>query len=512
MNVANEPLNSKITLGELLPELKMLPADVRALKVSGVNIDSREISEGDIFIALRGGRVDGQQFMSSAIEKGAVAVLIESTLGQRAGALEKINGRPVIAVGHLAERVSALAGHCYGEPSTHMNVIGVTGTNGKSTCVSLIAQIETLLGSSAASLGTLGVSLDGNSLGDFGMTTPDACLCQKLLAQLRAKGVSTVAMEVSSHGLDQNRVSGIKFKSAIFTNIGHDHLDYHESIENYVASKLKLFQSIGLQTAVVNLDDPFSGKVLSAARNHARVLSYSLLHFAADIYVKELNYTAHGVQFRLSTPWGESEISSPLIGEFNVYNLISAIACLCDAGRNFEDVVRVIPKLHSVDGRMEKINFASDITVIIDYAHTPDALGQAIAATRAHTAGKLWVVFGCGGDRDRSKRPVMARTVEKYADVAVVTSDNPRTENVELIINDVLKGFEGTAPLHFVERESAIEYAIATAEPTDVILLAGKGHENYQIIGEEKLPFNERFIAESALKARNQKRQWSDSP
>lgn len=500
----NEPITQHkidITVGQLFPGLA-LPDAVAAITISGIAIDSRQVTHGDMFIALHGARVDGQQFIPSALANGARVIAIESTPDLPSGVADWLDDVPIIAVADLATQVSALADQCFSSPSRQMSVIGVTGTNGKSTCVSLIAQLHQLTGYSSGTIGTLGAHLVGQCIYDFGMTTPDAVLCQKLLAQFRDKGAQSVAMEVSSHGLDQGRVAGVAFSAAVFTNISHDHLDYHGSLEHYAAAKQKLFETESLRAAVINLDDPHAQQMVAAAKQRATVLTYSLLHFAADIFATDMHYSTQGVEFRLVTPWGEAWVLSPLLGEFNVYNLIAALAALVAIGADFEKLLQAIPQLHSVPGRMQKITVPADVIAVVDYAHTPDALAHAIAATRVHTSGCLWVVFGCGGDRDRTKRPAMAKVAERFADVIVVTSDNPRSENPQAILTEICTGFRHKEPTIIPDREQAIHFAVARAAPGDVILIAGKGHENYQIIGTQSLPFDDVLVATSALQAR----------
>ncbi|MCR6650620.1 MAG: UDP-N-acetylmuramoyl-L-alanyl-D-glutamate--2,6-diaminopimelate ligase [Cellvibrionaceae bacterium] len=490
-----------VGLGLLLPELR-LPEAVADLQVSGVCQDSRQLVAGDLFIALSGGRADGRNFIGDALGRGAVAVLVEAGPQSPAGEIHFEREVPIVSVANLAVRVSEIASKCYGDPSTALQVIGITGTNGKSTTVSLMAQLYGMVAGRAATLGTLGVSVDGKVVHDFGLTTPDASLCQKLLADLRAEMVNFVAMEVSSHGLDQHRVAGVKFRAGIFTNLTHDHLDYHGTLQNYAAAKRKLFETMGLQAAIINLDDPFAPQMVAAAKARADVYSYSLLHFAADVYASELLYSAEGVEFRLTTPWGKTDVISPLLGEFNVYNLLAAVTTLCAIGCDFSALVAAIPQLQPVPGRMQRIAENTDVMAVVDYAHTPDALSHAIAATRVHTSGKLWVVFGCGGDRDRSKRPVMASIAERFADHVIVTNDNPRTENPDAILREICEGFSSSKHLCVADRAQAIAHAIAAAQSGDVVLIAGKGHETYQIIGSEKRNFSDVAEAVQALRRR----------
>lgn len=497
---------SDVTLENLFPELR-LPASLAAMTIASVAIDSRKTEPGSLFVALKGAKADGREFIEAAVSKGARVIAVEATSSHKVDSVEWFNDVPIISVADLAGRVSNLADVFFASPSARMDVIGVTGTNGKSTCVSLISQLYNLTGQIAGTIGTLGAYLGDQRITDCGMTTPDAVVCQQLLAQMRGAGARAVAMEVSSHGLDQNRVSGVHFNAAIFTNLSHDHLDYHGTLENYAAAKQKLFETVGLKAAIINLDDPHAQQMLAAAQLRADVFTYSLLHSAADIFATDMHYSTHGVQFRLVTPWGEAAVLSPLLGEFNVYNLVAALTALVATGANLQELLAVVPKLRSVPGRMQKVQVPADVIAVVDYAHTPDALAQAIAATRVHTSGCLWVIFGCGGDRDRSKRPAMAKVAERFADAVVVTSDNPRGEDPQSIIAGICSGFRHREPTVIIDREQAIHFAVTNAAPGDVILVAGKGHENYQLVGEQSLPFDDVLVATAALQAREYKKQ-----
>lgn len=505
MNSLVRTLVRDTQLADLLPELT-LPTQVAHLKIKGVTLDSRQVEKGDLFIALSGARQDGQQFIGDAIARGAVAIAVESTAQAPAGSVRFDNGIPVVAVAKLDQRVSAMAGYGLGDPSAQMKVVGVTGTNGKSTCVSLISQLYSEVVGRAAAIGTLGVSIAGETVSEFGLTTPDSAHGQKLLAQLWQDQVELVAMEVSSHGLDQHRVAGIAFEIGVFTNITRDHLDYHGSIENYAVAKQKLFQTYGLKSAIINLDDPFAQQMVAAAGKDTQIITYSLLEASADVYASNIRYSKTGVEFTLTSCWGTAQVNSPLLGEFNIYNLAAAISAVCASGCDFTEVVAAVGALQPVPGRMQKVAVASDVLVVVDYAHTPDALAQSIAATRVHTSGSLCVVFGCGGDRDKGKRPLMAKVAERYADTVMVTSDNPRTEQPQAIIDEIAVGFDGQSFDICVDRRESIEKIIAQSQTGDVILLAGKGHEKYQIIGEQKHHFDDVEVAAAALEKRNRTR------
>lgn len=493
---------TSMTLGELLSPMT-LDDEVASMGIDGLSVNSREITTGALFVALCGTQANGEDYIDDAVIRGAVAVLVTANENRPEGVMPAATKVPIIAMADLKNKISALSGRFYGKPSERLSVAGVTGTNGKSSIVSLIAQLQALTGTASATIGTLGVAINGETINDTGMTTPDAVDCQKWLAELYARKIRAVSIEVSSHGLDQARVAGIHFRTGVFTNISHDHLDYHGTIEHYALSKQKLFRMKTLQNAVINLDDPYAIPIIAVVRQSAQVISYSLKNPQADMFASDIQYGSDGVIFRLKTIWGSARVHSPLLGDFNVYNLIAAISVVCADKVSLASVLNQVPHLCPIPGRMEKITESEDIVVVVDYAHTPDALQHAIAATRRHTTGKLWVVFGCGGDRDKAKRPVMARIAEQFADQVVVTSDNPRTEDPHSIIEEICAGFDDSSFEVIDDRRSAITYAVANADSGDVILIAGKGHEKYQILGKEKLHFDETAIVKEALTQRN---------
>lgn len=491
-----------IRLGELLHDL-VLPADMQSVVVRGLTQDSREVREGDAFIAKAGLKRHGRDFVDLAVKKGAVAILLEDQK-QATGWIEGVD-RPVAVVmlNGLSKDISRIASWFYDEPSQKMALFGITGTNGKSTTASLIAQLHEALGRKSASIGTLGVVSAGDVIADASMTTPDAVTCQKWLAGLYEQQVSTVAMEVSSHALDQFRVSGIRFQTAVFTNLSRDHLDYHQDMQQYALAKQSLFAMPGLTRAVINIDDEYAGPMLEAVSPSVQIIRYGMSNCEADFHASNLCFRSDGVVFVLRSPWGEMQIESPLLCEFNVLNLIAAMASVCTTDVEFAQVVKSVPKLKPVAGRMQTVADAgSDLTVVVDYAHTPDALHQAICGLRKHTHGQLHVVFGCGGDRDAGKRPLMGKIAEELSDTVCITSDNPRTEDPHKIISEICKGITGNQFEISPDREQAITDVIRNAKPGDAILVAGKGHEKYQIIGENKFPFDDCAVAQQALRRR----------
>lgn len=492
-------------LAELLQN-KWLPSDVGDAAVSGLCLDHRQLAKGDLFIAIAGTRSDGRHYINEAVNAGAAAVV--KTADGDEEKIRWIGAVPVIPYVGLAKAVSGIAGEFFGNPSCDLNVLGVTGTNGKSTCTHLFAQLYSWLGKKPAVVGTLGYGLlddAGSRLVATGLTTADPIASQRILAELRNGGADTVAMEVSSHSLDQHRVADISFAAAVFTNLTRDHLDYHGDMAHYGLAKKKLFLQPGLQHRVTNLDDAFGRQLAASFESspRSRTWTYSLADNSADLYLENIEHLPGGVQAEIHTPWGKGELSTPLLGDFNLSNLLAVVAVACAQGNKLTAVLNAVPKLRPVAGRMEQVSEADDLNVVVDYAHTPDSLEQALKALRVHTTGKLYCVFGCGGDRDKGKRPLMAEVAEQLADVVVVTSDNPRTETQSDIAQDIRAGF--TKPedvLYIDDRALAIRQSLAQAQAGDCILIAGKGHETYQQVGENRLPFSDVKQARLALQAR----------
>ena len=486
-----------IRLADLVTEIAV-PGPSAGLRVSGLALDSRAVRPGDLFLALRGQRHDGRDFLAAAAAAGAVAALVDAATP---GA-----PLPVFEVAELAQRISAIAGRFYGEPSRALAVTGITGTNGKTTCCQLLAQLFTALEAPAGVIGTLGAGLLGAAPQDTGFTTPDAVATQRLLAELRAAGARRVAMEVSSHSLAQGRVAAVRFHTALFTNLSRDHLDYHAGMDAYRDAKARLFRQLGLQVAVVNLDDPVGRTIAAELPAHVRRLGYSAQGRGAELRVVWADFGAAGIRARIATPWGTGELSSPLPGAFNLANLLAVIAAACGQGFALDAVLAAVPRLRAAPGRMQEVGGGRP-RVIVDYAHTPDALAQTLAALRPATEGRLWCVFGCGGERDRGKRPQMGTVAARGADVLVLTSDNPRGEDPQGILAEILAGL--SAPQRatvavMADRRRAIEHAIAAAAAEDCVLIAGKGHETWQEIHGVRWPFDDAAVARAALAARGE--------
>jgi len=480
-----------------LPELLGTPGETFAdIVIRGMELDSRKVRPGDLFLALPGETHDGRQFIEQAVANGASAVLAEAPVAGFVDALPV----PLVELPELRFEVGTLAARFYRHPSHAMQVVGVTGTNGKTTTSRILAQLSRALGKPCGVIGTL-----GNTLADdvcaTANTTPDALALQRQLAQWVAQGVVAVSMEVSSHALVQGRVSGVQFTTAIYTNLSHDHLDYHGSMDAYGRAKLQLFASEGLRHAVINADDQFAGQVRAAVSRGVQVLTYSTSGAAADVRVENARFRTDGVHAELHSPWGEAEFFSPLPGDFNLANLAAAVTALVLAGEDLLALLAAVAELRPVPGRMQAIPNSLDLQVIVDYAHTPHALEQVLQAIRPHVSGALVTVFGCGGDRDRDKRQVMGRIACALSDRVVITSDNPRSEDPHQIMRDIAVGCSGQYAL-VVDRAQAIATAVAEAGVGDCVLIAGKGHEDYQLVDGVNLPFSDAVQARAALARR----------
>jgi UDP-N-acetylmuramoyl-L-alanyl-D-glutamate--2,6-diaminopimelate ligase len=482
--------------------------------VSGLTQDSRAVRAGDAFVALQGARHHGVQFASAAVARGAAAVLAETPgpgtrvpgpakepgLGTRDPELAKQPG-PVVWIEGLRTHLGEIASRFFDDPSASLTLIGVTGTNGKTSTVQLLAQAFTHLGKRAATIGTLGAGLSG-ALHEGERTTPDVIRVHGLLAEFRDAGASHVAMEVSSHALAQQRVDGVHFDVAVFTNLTRDHLDYHGTMENYGAAKARLFAWPGLRAAVVNVDDAFGRQLAEQLPAGVRVLRYGV--DAVDAVIRALDVRTHsdGLDFDLVTQAGRGTVHSRLLGRFNVANLLAVAGALAALDVPFARIHEALEALQPVAGRMNRLGGGPLPLVVVDYSHTPDALEQALTTLSAHCEGKLICVFGCGGDRDAGKRPVMGAIAEELADVAIVTDDNPRSEDGDAIVAQIVGGMrEPERAIVERDRARAIGLAIARARAGDVVLVAGKGHEAYQESAGVKRPFDDLKVARATLGA-----------
>ncbi len=476
-----------LTLERLLSPFGLLAPEVL---LGEMQLDSRAIMPGDLFIALKGHAKDGRSFIPAAIARGAVAVIYEET----PDFAPEESPVPMIAFPRLPERLSALAGVFYGDPGRQLQLVGVTGTNGKSTTTQLIAHWCHLLGGQAGVLGTLGNGLFGQ-LQPCANTTGSAVEIQRELARELSLGADLVAMEVSSHGLVQHRVAALPFAVAAFTNLSRDHLDYHGSMEAYAAAKRELFSLLPSRDCVLNADDPVARQWLAELPD-AVVYSQQGLMFSYSgrfVVVERVEFHERGFSASINSSWGMGVLSAPLLGAFNVDNVLAALTCLLVLGYDFKALLSVAPLLLPVTGRMECFGGQDKPLLVVDYAHTPDGLEKALEAAREHCAGELWCLVGCGGDRDKGKRPMMAAVAERLADHLIITDDNPRTESAEQIVSDMLAGLRQPDSCRVQHnRQLAIKEALAAAKSGDVILIAGKGHEDYQIIGSEKLHYSDR--------------------
>jgi UDP-N-acetylmuramoyl-L-alanyl-D-glutamate--2,6-diaminopimelate ligase len=449
---------------------------------TGISDDSRRVASGDLFVAVRGWTSDGHDFLDDAAARGASVAIVEDSARTSLPSLVVREGRRAAAIA---------AATAYGDPARMLTLLGVTGTNGKTTTTSIMRHLFDDGASSSASIGTLGVLVgsEGETLpGGGGLTTPGPVELQRILRDLVDRGVKTVAMEVSSHSLDQRRVDGLEFDAVVFTNLTRDHLDYHGTMAAYLEAKSRLLDYVKRDGAtVVNADAP----EWSALRTPTRRLTFAT-RAAADIRAGDVRYTSHGSEWKLVTPHGSADVTLPLIGEVNVENGLAAAAAAFALGQEPTAIAARLASVPQVAGRLEIISTRP--TVLRDYAHTPDALERTLKTARAFTAGKLIVVFGCGGDRDKGKRPLMGAIAERDSDCAIVTSDNPRTEDPDSIIDDIEAGMRGSRHERVTDRLSAIQRAIDLAQDGDIVLLAGKGHETYQIRGTTSYPFDEKEI------------------
>lgn len=464
--------------------------------ITGISMDSRKVKPGDLFICLSGFTVDGHLYAEQAVAQGAVAILAERELDVDA---------TVAIVPDTRRAMAIVADLFFQSPTKALKLIGVTGTNGKTTTTHLIDKILRDQQKSTGLIGTIHMRI-GDVYEDVKNTTPDVLELQSSFARMRAIGTEYAIIEASSHALDMGRLRGCKFHTAVFTNLTQDHLDYHQTMENYKFAKSLLFAQLGndydvqaMKTAVLNADDPASE--LFARVTSARVITYGI-EKKADVSAANIRITSKGTSYTLHTFVGTIELNLQLMGKFNVYNTLAAVAAALAEGISLSDIKQSLEAVKGVSGRFEAVDAGQNFTVIVDYSHTPDSLENALSTVKEFAQGKVYCIVGCGGDRDRSKRPIMARIATNYADVTVLTSDNPRSEEPLAILREMEEGLKDVAAeryISLVDRREAIQYAISQAKEHDVILIAGKGHETYQIIKGEVHPFDDREVARQSI-------------
>ena len=487
------------SLGALLEGYVSIPSGLDRV-VTAVCDDSRTVAPGALFFARRGFRIDARRFACDAIASGATAVVVEG--GPTSVRLE--DGAAVVRIPDVAGAIGHAASRFYGNPSKRVSVAAVTGTNGKTSVTHLAARA---CGARCAVMGTLGAGAP-DRLEAMSLTTPGPIEIHRRLAALGAAGFDTLVMEVSSHALDQHRIEAVDVDTAVFTNLGRDHLDYHADMDAYARAKASLFHVSGVAHAVVNIDDPFGGDLFGALAANVESVALTLggarpSATSTPTVRGRITGERQGLSLDVESPWGRGPLSTCLLGRFNAYNLLSAVAIACLHGHRFDAVLQRLHGAEPISGRMQRMGGGSRPLVIVDYSHTPDALRNALAALKPLCEGELWCVFGCGGERDRGKRPQMAQAAQEGADRIIVTDDNPRGENGDSIVSDILEGLAHPDDVQ-VERDRgrAIHLAITASRAPDVILIAGKGHEAYQERKGARFPFSDVAVARRALEAR----------
>lgn len=498
-----------------LPSLKTVLTNISSAQVGvgqeffpvgPLRIDSRMVQNNDTFVALEGFQNDGRVYIPIALDNGASLILAEEENSDEFRQMfSQIAKNKIIWIRNLRDSLSEIAANYYDHPSAELKNIAVTGTNGKTSCSFLIAKTLQRMNFECYLMGTLGIGCCG-SLRESSNTTADAITLQKILAEALNSGAQFSSMEISSHGIDQNRAAAVRLNTAIFTNLTRDHLDYHGSMENYGAAKRRLFLHPYLKNVVLNMDDRFGRKlakdeeIIATKWLVTTKLPTSGSNLNRWIWAEDVVYSLQGMHAKIFTPWGSGKLDSPLIGQFNLCNLLLVVATLGAILKDLPLILSVLKNIRSAEGRMDTLGNSKTPLTVVDYAHTPDALEQALIAIREHCVGLIWCVFGCGGDRDPGKRPMMAKIAEKLANRVIVTMDNPRMESFDTIKNDIFSGFKKPEKVKYIQdRKQAIELAIKQAQPGDAVLVAGKGHENYQIIGKEKVFHSDKKVCKQVL-------------
>jgi UDP-N-acetylmuramoyl-L-alanyl-D-glutamate--2,6-diaminopimelate ligase len=490
--------------------------DIQApdIEITDLVLDSREVAIHKAFVAVKGHDLDGRDFIPQAISLGAKVILAESCDELCHGEVEMREQSIIIHFYQLNQKLSALAEQFYHRPAEKLDLVAVTGTNGKTSTVQLITQLRHLLGDVCASIGTLGsgVYQPDSILSSSKNTTPDAIQMQRLIAQFQQLGATQVAIEASSHALVQGRISHVHCKIAVFTNLTRDHLDYHGSMSEYAAAKRLLLGQPGLQFLVVNIDDPESDAWLQQVAEDVEVVVCStsleiVVNALSSKYcvATSINYSSNGCAISIDSSWGKADIHCALLGRFNVANLLAALSVQLLNGFSLQQLAPLTEQLTPVDGRMEIFSNSNGANIVVDFAHTPDALEQTLLACRNHCHGRLVCIFGCGGDRDQGKRSLMGSIAEQHADSIIVTNDNSRSEDPEQICKQILSGCRAPEAIQIeLDRKRAIQLALSQTQHNDLILVAGKGHENTQVIGQKSLEYNERAYVKNLLKGNGQ--------
>lgn len=498
MSMPAERLSPDITLDRLLEGLAAAPSIV----VHGLSSDSRRLAEGDVFLACQGKTSHGLEYLEQAIAAGVAAVVWDASTGKAPAA-----DIPLVAVEGLAANLGTIANRYFDTPSERISVLGVTGTNGKTTVAYLLMQCLHSLGHECAYIGTLGSGIERIS-GSGAMTTPACVDLHRELADFAAAGAACAALEVSSHAIEQNRIDGVRFDTAIFTNLSRDHIDYHGSMRAYGETKARLFLDHDIDNRIVSLDSEFGQELAARCESGAVTVSTRFDRVANGhpfVFVRAVVATEGGSKVAVTSSWGEGEFLLPLPGDFNVANALAVLAALLSRDVTMRDACAALGRVAAPPGRMQRVQVDSTgamPAVYVDYAHTPASLEGALRALRRHCKGELWCVFGCGGDRDRGKRAQMGRIAQRLADHAVVTNDNPRSESPADIIADILQGMNDDTVV-IEDRGAAIANAISSASDDDVVLIAGKGHEDYQVIGTQHTRFSDYDVARANLRSRD---------
>lgn len=483
------------SLSTLMQGIVEVPS-VFDVTIHGLRTDSRQVGKGDAFVALSGSRTPADHYVDDAIRAGAIVVILE--VAQSAPCYE-YEGALVVPLPSLRRNLGRIADRFYEHPSRRMRVVGVTGTNGKTSVSHFIAQLLNAADIPCGVLGTLGYGMPGNLTAST-HTTPDVVEVNRALFDMARRGARAVAMEVSSHALDQGRIDGVTMTGAVFTNLTRDHLDYHGSMEAYGQAKAALFAREGLHFAIINVDDPFGRQLHEQTDGLCDRVRYSLHESQTELWLTRFAPSPDGFEADIDGQWGSFSVSAPLMGSFNASNLLAAMAAVLSLGVPVDTVSQAVSRLEPPPGRLESFTGPAGVRVVVDYAHTTDALANALAALRPHTSGQLICVFGCGGDRDTGKRPEMAREAERVADRVIITDDNPRTESPEAIVGDILQGLENRESATVIhDRADAIHTAIDMARPGDVVLVAGKGHEAWQERNGKRTPFSDVAHVQEAL-------------